>query len=72
MFYIPDNRFRKGKFVFIDVTRWHTDCPSQMMLTDLHGLEKILEQDFTWMDWWKIAFGHGLTSMIINSCDSVR
>ena len=40
-----------------------------MILTHLHRLEKILEQDFTWMDGWKVAFSHCLTSVIINYFD---
>jgi len=39
------------------------------MLTERDGLEKNLGQDLTWMDCWKIACGHSLTSMIINDLD---
>ena len=51
----------------IHATRRHPNCLGQTALTDLHWLQKILQENFPRMDWRKVALGHRLTSVRVNN-----
>src|SRR5262245_54286808 len=56
----------------VNATRRYPDRLSQMVLADLHGLQKILKQNLARMDRRKVALGHHLTSVIVNDFHIIR
>src|SRR4030095_11784385 len=56
----------------VNATRRHPDRLGQMVLTDLHWLQKIIKQNLPRMDRRKVALGHHLTSVIVNNFYVIR
>jgi hypothetical protein len=56
----------------VNTTRRHPDRLGQMVLADLHWLQKILKQNLPRMDRRKVALGHHLTSVIVNNFHVIR
>jgi hypothetical protein len=55
----------------INATRRHPDRLGQMVLADLHRLQKILQQNLPRMDRRKLALGHHLTSVIVHNFHAI-
>jgi hypothetical protein len=51
----------------IHATRRHSNRLSHMVLTELHWLQKILQENRPRMDRRNVALGHRLTSVIVNN-----
>jgi hypothetical protein len=56
----------------VNAPRRHPDRLGQVVLADLHWLQKILKQNLPRRDRRKVALGHHFTSVIINNFHVIR
>jgi hypothetical protein len=56
----------------VNTTRRHPDRLGQIVLAELHWLQKILKQNLPRMDRRKVSLGHHFTSVIVNDFYLIR